>query len=302
MKRKFKPCRKWLEANARAVAQELKLRCHDTPMRVRLPKGSAKTTTDGWSAAIGDLGKNGPRLEIWLDRFSGHTGRKLYACFRSSDKPAIARLTKNSIRELWPVRTISDKDTGDGSFVALAERLPASQFNAPIYERYRKAPSYFGIYDPTRATTGGISRAFCSSAVSFIEDVTRALPQSKALDPQREVYPKVENRKTVALHLRRERSRYLADQCKKRDNYKCQVCGLVFVKRYGSLGRDFAEAHHCVPLNKLTKIVETQLKDLVTVCANCHRMLHRMDGEKGDVAKLRRIVRKARHTVRKAKS
>lgn len=31
---------------------------------------------------------------------------------------------------------------------------------------------------------------------------------------------------------------------------------------------------------------------LATVCSNCHRMLHRMDGKRGDVEKLASIIRK----------
>jgi predicted HNH restriction endonuclease len=59
---------------------------------------------------------------------------------------------------------------------------------------------------------------------------------------------------------------------------------------YGKLGRTFAEAHHRVPLSQLKGKVLTELKDLVTVCSNCHRMLHRMDGKTNDLKKLRAIV------------
>jgi predicted HNH restriction endonuclease len=49
-----------------------------------------------------------------------------------------------------------------------------------------------------------------------------------------------------------------------------------------------------VPLSKLRGEIRTRIEDLRTVCANCHRMLHRMDGERGDFGKLRRLVRTAR--------
>jgi predicted HNH restriction endonuclease len=66
-----------------------------------------------------------------------------------------------------------------------------------------------------------------------------------------------------------------------------------FEKVYGKeLGRDFAEAHHLVPLHKLKGVVKTSLDDLRTVCANCHRMLHRMDGKREDITKLRAIVKR----------
>lgn len=89
-----------------------------------------------------------------------------------------------------------------------------------------------------------------------------------------------------------ERSGLLAAERKARDEFRCTVCGFDFHEVYGKLGEAFAESHHKVPLSRLDGETQTELSDLVTVCANCHRMLHRMDGEAGDVAKLRRIVRR----------
>ncbi len=65
---------------------------------------------------------------------------------------------------------------------------------------------------------------------------------------------------------------------------------MTFEDIYGPLGHRFAEAHHRQALASLDPAIPTKLEDLVTVCANCHRMLHRMDGEEGDLQKLRAIV------------
>ncbi len=115
--------------------------------------------------------------------------------------------------------------------------------------------------------------------------------------PEERDYPRQENRTLVQTHLtlERRRNRYLAAERKRRDKYLCQICGMKFVTAYGSpLGDGFAEAHHRVPLSELPDLTETHIEDLITVCANCHRMLHRMEGMPGDVDKLRKIVR--RHT------
>jgi hypothetical protein len=61
-----------LLATARAVAQQLKVQSDGTRLRVRVPRGAAITNSDGCMAVIGDLGKNQPRLEVRLDRFSGY--------------------------------------------------------------------------------------------------------------------------------------------------------------------------------------------------------------------------------------
>lgn len=294
MKSKHKHDHAWLLATARTVAEKLKARRQGTRLRIRFPSRATITNTDGWSAIIGDLGSRQPRLEVWFDRFSGYSDRKLYACFRAEIRSQITSITKRVSRKLWPARIVTMDDTEEENFLALAERLARSEFHTPVLEKYAGGRTFYGIYDPTRETAERVSPHFCTRAVAFFEDVARALPKAKADDEQREVYPRFENRKLVASHLQRERSKLLAAECKIRDDYQCQVCGLCFEDAYGKLGKEFAEAHHLVPLSKLRENVRTQLEDLTTVCANCHRMLHRMEGSGEDIQKLRNIIRNHR--------
>jgi predicted HNH restriction endonuclease len=135
-----------------------------------------------------------------------------------------------------------------------------------------------------------VSPHFCTRAAAFFEDVARALPNAKAEEDQNDVYPRFENRKLVVSHLHRERSKLLAAECKIRDGYECRVCALRFEDTYGKLGSEFAEAHHLIPLSRLKENERTSLEDLATVCANCHRMLHKMRGVRGDLLKLKAIV------------
>lgn len=256
-----------------------------------MPYRIAPSNTDGWKVIVGDLGSaDQPRLEIWLDRFPSHEQRKLYACFCSTKSPRLLKLAKKVSARLPPVRIVSEDDTADNKFVRLNDRLRRSEFNLPIIEKYKDA-TFFGIYD---YTAGGVNmrRHFCRRAVSFFEEVARAAGKPDRQDESREVYPQYENRKGVVSHLQRERSRYLATERKLLDRYQCQGCGFRFEDKYGSLGVDFAEAHHIVPLSKLNGRVKTRIEDLRTVCANCHRMLHRMKGERGDIVKLRRTLKR----------
>ncbi len=240
----------------------------------------------------GDLGKGKPRMEIWFDRFSGYQERKLYAGFYTTDRPQILTITKQVSKKLWPVCTFTTTDLEEGDYLSLAIRLGRSEFNAPLLENCGDGETFYGFCDPTRETTERVNPHFCSRAVVFFEDVARAMPEAKAEDEEREVFPRFENRKTVASHIRRERSKLLAAECKIRDDYRCQVCGLNFEETYGKLGREFAEAHHLQPLASLRENVRTDLKDLATVCAYCHRMLHRMEGVSGDIQKLKAIYRR----------
>lgn len=294
MMSKPKQNRDWLLATAKALAWQLKECCGGTRLRIRIPSRVATTNTDGWSAIVGDLGKGEPRLEVWFDRFSGYPERKLYACLRSESRPQITAITKRVARKLWPVRVVTIDDTQQDKFLTLAKRLGRSEFNAPVLEQYEGGRTFYGIYDPTRETTERVSPHFCTRAAAFFEDVARSLPHAKGDEDEREVFPRHENRKQVTSHLQRERSRLLATECKIRDNYQCQVCSQGFEMTYGRLGREFAEAHHIVPLAKLRENVRTRLEDLATVCANCHRMLHRMEGKRADISRLKTIVQRQR--------
>jgi 5-methylcytosine-specific restriction endonuclease McrA len=288
---KVRQDRVWLLATAEAVAEILKMRSEGTRLRIRIPKQASTTNTDGWHVVIGDLGKNQPRLEIWLDRFSGYPERKLYAGYCAKAHPQIIAITKRVSKKLWPARVVTSEDTSKDKYLVLTERLERAEFNTPILEKYRRGWAFYGIFDPTRETAERLNPNFCNRAAAFFEDVAHALPRARNLDEQHEVYPRYENRKRVISHLQRERSRYLATERKILDKYKCQVCGMRFEHKYGTVGRDFAEAHHLIPLSQLRSNVQTSLEDLRTVCANCHRMLHRMDGKRDDVKKLRSIVR-----------
>lgn len=80
-------------------------------------------------------------------------------------------------------------------------------------------------------------------------------------------------------HKRMERNSGLAKRAKKVHGTICQACGFDFEKAYGQIGRDFIEAHHLTPLSLLKgQIVNLDpKKDFCTLCANCHRMIHRSE-------------------------
>jgi putative restriction endonuclease len=89
-----------------------------------------------------------------------------------------------------------------------------------------------------------------------------------------------EGRVKYALHKRRERDPRLIEAAKKRASRKnpglpCEVCGFSFLEAYGSVGAEFIEGHHTVPVSQLAKQVSSRIEDIALVCSNCHRMLHR---------------------------
>lgn len=88
-----------------------------------------------------------------------------------------------------------------------------------------------------------------------------------------------EGRLLVARHLRRERSPKLRKE--KLAKVKaaglpiaCEVCTFDFGKAYGTVGDDYIEVHHVLPLHA-SGPTKTRLTDLALLCSNCHRMIHR---------------------------
>ena len=89
-----------------------------------------------------------------------------------------------------------------------------------------------------------------------------------------------EGKKMLKKHILRERNPrliFLAKEEFKKQNGKlfCQVCDFLFEDKYGKLGEDFIEAHHIKPVSEMVENETTNIIDLVMVCSNCHKMLHR---------------------------
>jgi hypothetical protein len=96
------------------------------------------------------------------------------------------------------------------------------------------------------------------------------------------------------LHLIRERSALVVRRAKdlreKTDPWlHCESCGLSYRDVYGDRGSGFIEAHHRIPLAQLRSGIPTRVEDLVLLCANCHRMIHR--NPTLTIEELRKLVR-----------
>lgn len=73
---------------------------------------------------------------------------------------------------------------------------------------------------------------------------------------------------------------------------RCIVCGFSFEEKYGDIGRGFVEVHHTVPLSEIgEEIAVDPATDLVCICSNCHRMIHRRASEVLTPDELREMIR-----------
>jgi predicted HNH restriction endonuclease len=99
----------------------------------------------------------------------------------------------------------------------------------------------------------------------------------KELDEE-EKFP--EGKEKFRIHKLKERNQKLIALKKQKaflnnENLPCEICGFSFKSKYGDIGENFIEAHHIIPISQLSEQGESTLDDLILVCSNCHRMIHK---------------------------
>lgn len=86
----------------------------------------------------------------------------------------------------------------------------------------------------------------------------------------------------LTTHLRKERASGLAKAKKAhfRDEHGylfCERCKLDPIEIYGEAGEACIEVHHhAMHVSEMSECHRTELKDLQCLCANCHRVVHRL--------------------------
>lgn len=62
------------------------------------------------------------------------------------------------------------------------------------------------------------------------------------------------------------------------NEYRCLICEMNFVERYGEIGKEFIEIHHLNPISETDGEHEVNpATDLIPLCSNCHSMIHRLE-------------------------
>ena len=90
------------------------------------------------------------------------------------------------------------------------------------------------------------------------------------------IAPQQEGNPVLALVKTRERSPVNRHLCIATHGCKCHVCGFDYEEQYGQIGAGYIEVHHLEPLGSLREgRIFNPRADLIPLCANCHRMIHR---------------------------
>jgi 5-methylcytosine-specific restriction endonuclease McrA len=256
--------------------------------------------SDGWYVNIGRMRRWNCTLQVWLDRYARYPRRKFYYGFFSNQKADIRRLERHARKAFGKPVAISREDVekvSKGTWL-LAKKLPQSDFGQPVIEIYQtNQPRWWNFYGVYVMDGTGLSRdkegRLVERITEYVLTIVGCLPGMRKEDAVEKAYPRIENRRVVERHLKRERSGYLATLRKQSDDYICQVCGFDFTRVIGEeKGRHCVDAHHRRPLSLSSRVRRTLLDDLVTVCPNCHRMLHQMRGMPRDVEDLKKVVKK----------
>ncbi len=100
----------------------------------------------------------------------------------------------------------------------------------------------------------------------------------------------LEGAKIIAQHIRYERNPKNREDAIKTQGTVCRICGFDYNKAYGAeLANSYIEVHHIKQLSEGKQRVDPA-RDLIPVCANCHRMLHRKKYNNITVEALKKLV------------
>ncbi|MEO6787863.1 MAG: HNH endonuclease [Chthoniobacteraceae bacterium] len=294
MKRSDQFDKDWLFHFGKELAQSLTRTISDSAVKL-FKKEQLKpwdTDTGGWAMSLGKLsGDRSNEFQVWFDHYPNVGRRVVSVCYMATKRDRIAAVASAGAGELGDPIKLGDEimgSKGQDEIVKMIKPLSPGRFNKPIAELYNHNPcSFFGVYLSASINVKKAAPAeLVRTGARFLCSVIRSAAVVHLPSP--EDFPDIKNRSAVRRHKLHERpASKWTEVAKRRDSFTCQVCRISFVELYGELGRGFAEAHHIIPLSSLRARAVTKLSDLITVCANCHRMLHRSVAT--DVRRLKRL-------------
>lgn len=108
----------------------------------------------------------------------------------------------------------------------------------------------------------------------------------------RDFESRVEGGSSVYYGVRYERDPKLRLQAIAIHGLACTACGFDFGLAYGDYAKGYIHVHHTQPISEFegSRSVNPET-DLVTLCANCHAVVHRKQSRTLSMAELKSIVR-----------
>ena len=126
---------------------------------------------------------------------------------------------------------------------------------------------------------------------AFVLSLLNPSPMPAPTDPASQNV-RTEGGKRVLISVRHERNPTLRKNALARHGYSCMACGFNYKEFYGEIGKGFIEVHHVVPLASVGRTETNPETDLVVLCANCHRMVHRRKGTCLSIQEIKKYIRR----------
>lgn len=98
-----------------------------------------------------------------------------------------------------------------------------------------------------------------------VDDDEQDAPEGRVLTKQHRV------RERDSKITKRKKKQFLSQH----GRLFCEACEFDFAEVYGERGAEFIECHHTKPVSQMKAGDKTKMSDLVLLCSNCHRMVHR---------------------------
>ena len=204
-----------------------------------------------WFFAADDM-KNGTRREIILT-YQGHD----YKAHLERERHKLSR-----VRIFWSTE--------------LQNKL------APLSQSAQKQSARFYRQDTEHYQLSFLHPETIAADKNELQDTSEEQPDGKSIR---------EGRKTYVYSTKYERSPKNRLAAIKIHGTKCMACGFDFEKFYGEQGKDFIEVHHVKPLHEVNGEMEVNPEtDLICLCSNCHRMIHRDPHHTLSLEELKQII------------
>ena len=289
--------RDWLQRFAKRIAALLGRRSLSTAIPFRRFPVHIAPNTDGWFVEIADLRlPAGDIAAVFLDDISGGDERLLWVGIFAAGIPRIRQMARVAAKQVGPYFTLNPRDfkTRRGN-TYMRRPISRSRLGRPVLEIFDGGLKDFGVYLQSMAVFGKrLDPVLIAKSARFLEQTLVALDGFR-FSASRTVHrdQPFHNRSVVVTAHVTARSSAQAIRAKARDRYTCRLCGDKPEDRYGAEGRACLEAHHVRALHAIARRHRrTTLRDLVTVCANCHRVLGKLSQDERTFGKLQRRFRR----------
>lgn len=261
------------------------------------------TNSGGWAAHLGSVrGDRGSQLQLWYDFWTRASKRTLAYSYGNTSSDRILEMAGSKIGGLTIATKLKNAYAVSEQFEGISSMEPALSdqlYGKPILETTDRTgfKNYLTVYDrDTPRTNQSSNRSLAKRAITFLVEAAISAGSARERARANLDYPAVKNRRKVQNHKSWERNASQAAIAKLRSGYRCCVCDMRFEDVYGPFAKEIAEAHHTAYVSRLREGAKIHIEDLITVCPNCHRVLHRMAGKPDDWKELRRRVRALQRT------